>query len=118
MLIHVTEITHVIGAIAFFAVCVLLSVSRAQHRYKRLLLIAGGATVLWAISAFVGAMLSSNQNLIPVTAALEQVRTVAWMAVVAFVMFVAYPKRVDRSIQTAVMGAVTRARAWCFRCSM
>ena len=109
MLVHVTEVTHIVAALAFFAVCILLTASRAQHRYKRLLLIAGGMTTAWAVSAAVGAMLASRQELIPLTAALEQARTVAWMAVVAFVMFIAYPKRVDRVVQVSTVGAVALA---------
>ncbi len=118
MLIHVTEITHVIAATAFFGMCILLAASQAQHRYKHLLLAAAGSTALWSVAAALSGIMPTTPALVPVTVILEQVRSLGWMAVVAFVLFIAYPKRVDRALQTSVVAAVLVAAGYVAAVSM
>src|SRR5262245_3956253 len=94
---HVLTITHGIAAAAFVALLGLLYASRAQHRYKRLLVLAGGANAIWALAVCVGSVFASPAALwIPGITAFEQARTLGWASVTAFVLFVAYRKQANR----------------------
>ncbi|MGE4062922.1 MAG: XrtA/PEP-CTERM system histidine kinase PrsK [Rhodospirillaceae bacterium] len=98
-------ISYAAAALAFFGATGLLLVSRAQHRYKALLLAACATTGLWA-TAVVASQVWSSPGVGLAMVALEQARSLAWIAVLAFVIFIAYRKRVDSNVAALAAGAV------------
>jgi putative PEP-CTERM system histidine kinase len=98
-------ISYSAAALAFLAAAGLLAVSRAQHRYKALLLAACGTTAIWAALVVAGQMWAVP-GLSLATVALEQARSLAWIAALGFVLFIAYRKRVDRTV-VALTAAAT-----------
>src|SRR4051812_24225544 len=107
MSIEVTGLSYLTCAAAYVLAALLLGLSRARHRFKGLLLGASLATALWAgavaVAAFVPTPLAILYDLTPL---LEQIRTLAWVAAIAYVLFVAYGKRPDRGTLAVIGGAV------------
>jgi len=105
---YVILIGYAAAALAFLVASGLLAVSAAKHRYKALLLGASAATAVWAFSVAAGHLWNSG-TIAVVSVVLEQVRSVAWIAVLAFVLFVAYRKRVDKAVAALAAGATVLA---------
>ena len=88
----------------------LLLRSRAQHRYKTLLILgtlttaAGAATV--SLARLVPAWAPVVDLLVPI---FEQARTLVWMMAVGFVLFVVYGKRPERSTFILIAGTTAVA---------
>lgn len=114
MVTTVIFLSYALAALAFLtAAGLLLASRRAQHRYKALLLTACLATVAWAVSVAAGQVWpSAGINITSVV--LEQVRSLAWMAAVGFVLFIAYRKRIDNSVAALTAGAVVLAVGYIF----
>ncbi len=111
MINTVIFISYAVAAIAFLAASGLILMSRAQHRYKALMLGACVATCLWAL-AVVASGLSTWKPLRVSVVVFEQVRSLAWIAVLGFVLFVAYRKRIDRAVAGLMAGSVGLAIAY------
>src|SRR5262245_17792702 len=109
MSIEVTGLSYLTCAAAYLVAALLLGLSRARHRFKGLLLGACFATALWAggiaAAAFIREPIGLLSDLMPL---LEQARTLAWLASIAYVLFVAYGKRPDQAT-LALMGGTTGA---------
>src|SRR4051812_18807677 len=113
MLMHVTAVSHFAGALAYSLAAALILASRTQHRYKGLLLAACIATACWAGAVGTSALFESAPLLLNIViTVLDQVRSIAWMTVVAFVLFVAYGKKVDRTVAIFVTIAVLSAMVY------
>lgn len=97
-------LSHAVAALAFLAVSGLLAISRAQHRYKALLLAGCVTTAIWAASV-AAAQVWVVGSLGVAAVILEQVRSLAWIAALGFVLFIAYRKRVDTTV-VALMATV------------
>ncbi len=111
MLMHVMGVSHLAGVLAYAVAIALILASRAQHRYKALLLAACAMTAVWSGSVAVAAWLNPAPLWLNVgITVLDQFRSFAWMGVVAFVLFVAYGRKIDRRA-VLVSGAVVGAAA-------
>jgi putative PEP-CTERM system histidine kinase len=110
---QVIPISYGIAAAAYVFAAVLLATTRTQHRYKLLLLGASISTALWAISVVASSLLATPPfALVPVVVGLELVRSLGWIAVLGFVLFHAYAKRVDRNVAVVAIGATGLAVAY------
>ena len=115
LLTQVTPISYGIGAVAYLFAAVLLITSKAQHRYKMLLLSACVITGLWAaVVAAAGTLTTPPVAFVPLIVGLELLRSLAWMAVAGFVLFFAYAKRVERNLARASLAAATAAVLYIF----
>ncbi|MCC6912947.1 MAG: PEP-CTERM system histidine kinase PrsK [Rhodospirillaceae bacterium] len=111
MINAVIFISYAVAAIAFLAAAGLLAVSRAQHRYKALMLAASVMTGVWAL-AVVASGLTTAKPLRMSVVVLEQLRSLAWIAVLGFVLFIAYRKRVEKTVVALMAGAVVAATGY------
>lgn len=111
MIPYVISVSYAATALAFLLATGLLAVSRAQHRYKALLLTACAATAAWAGAVVAGQLWPMNVFGILIIV-LEQARSLTWMAAIGYVLFVAYQKRIDRGVGM-VMGAATLLAVAC-----
>lgn len=104
---NIAALSHILCALAYLLVCVLLISSRAKHAYKALLVTACGTTALWA-ALVAGAQMPQMPilQLEAAAAVVEQLRNVALVAAVGHVLFVAYGKRFDpiMEVSMAVVG--------------
>ncbi len=109
MSIEVTGLSYLTCAAAYLVAALLLGLSRARHRFKGLLLGASLATALWAGAIALAALTSTPIGILDdLTPLLEQARTLAWLAAIAYVLFVAYGKRPDQGT-LAILGGATGA---------
>lgn len=108
MTAYVILISYAAAALAFLIATGLLLVSRAQHRYKALLLAACVTTAGWALAVAAGQVWASAGFSVA-TLALEQLRSLGWIAVLGFVLFIAYRKRVDATVAMVAAGAAIAA---------
>lgn len=114
MTITVIFISYALAALAFLVAGGMLLAGRsAQHRYKTLLVMACLVTAAWAGSVAVG-QISSTAGMSIASVVLEQLRSLAWMAAVAFVLFIAYRKRIDNTVAALTAGAVVLAVGYIF----
>lgn len=111
MTAYVIFFSYAAAALAFTVAAGLLSVSRAQHRYKALLLTACVTTAAWAASVAAGQAWTTD-GLSVATVALEQARSLSWIAVLGFVLFIAYRKRVDTTMAAVAAVATGLALAY------
>ncbi len=111
MINTVIFISYAVAALAFLAAAGLLLVSHAQHRYKALMLTACVMTSIWALSVVASGLTTAAPLRVSVVV-LEQLRSLAWISVLGFVLFIAYRKRVDRTVVALMAGAVTVATAY------
>lgn len=110
MTLQVSPISYGAAAVAFLFVAILLAASRTQHRYKLLLITAATVTFAWASVAVIAESLRSPPlAILPVMIGLELARSLAWIAVIGFVLFFAYAKRFERSV--AVGGLIAASAA-------
>jgi putative PEP-CTERM system histidine kinase len=99
MLSHVTATSHLIGALAYALAVALIVASHTRHRYTGLLLAACVATFAWAGAVTAAAFLDAPPLSLNVAITLlDQLRSGAWIAVLAFMLFIAYGKRVDTKV--------------------
>jgi len=112
MLTHVTAASHIIGAAAFALAIALILAGRAQHRYKILLLGACFTALLWAAAVAAASLTSAPLWLNIAVTVLDQMRSISLVAVVAFVLFVAYRKKVDTAAAIVLGGALTAGFAY------
>lgn len=109
MTITVSFISYALAALAFLVAGGMLLAGRsAQHRYKTLLVTACLITAAWAGSVALG-QIWNTAGLSIASVVLEQLRSVVWMAAVAFVLFIAYRKRIDNTVAALTAGAVVLA---------
>lgn len=119
MTIQVTPVSYAIAAAAYIFVAVLLAASRTQHRYKLLLVAACAVTSAWAVTAVLADSLQVPPlAILPTLIGLELARSLAWMAVIGFVMFFAYAKRFERSVAVGGMVAAAVAVVYVFAVSV
>ncbi len=111
MINTVIFVSYAVAALAFMAAAGLLVVSRAQHRYKALMLTACVMTGAWALSV-VASGLTTAKPLRMSVVVLEQLRSLAWIAVLGFVLFIAYRKRVEKTVVALMAGAVVAAAGY------
>lgn len=110
MIIQVSPISYAAAAAAYIFVAILLATSRTQHRYKLLLIAAAVITALWAATAVVADSLRAPPlAILPVLIGLELARSLAWLAVIGFVLFFAYAKRFERSVAVGGLAAASVA---------
>lgn len=109
MTITIIFIGYALAALAFLvAAGMLLMHGSAQHRYKALLVTACLVTASWAGAVAAGQVWNTT-GLRIAAVVLEQLRSLAWMAAVAFVLFIAYRKRIDSNVAALTAGAVVLA---------
>lgn len=119
MVIQVSPISYAAAAAAYVFVAALLAASRTQHRYKLLLIAASVLTATWAATAVVAdALPGVPLAILPVLIGLELARSLAWIAVIGFVLFFAYAKRFERSVAIGGLAAATVAVAYVFAVSV
>ncbi len=111
MINAVIFISYAVAAVAFLAAAGLLLASRAQHRYKALMLAACVTTGVWALSVVVSGLTTATPLRISVVV-LEQLRSLTWIAVLGFVLFIAYRKRVEKMVVILTAGAVAAATVY------
>ncbi len=110
MSIEVTGISYLICALAYLSMAQLLMRSRAQHRYKTLLITGTLTTAVWAAAVALRQMVPDWAPVVDLwVPVFEQARTLAWMATVGFVLFVVYGKRPERGVFIAIGGTTAAA---------
>jgi putative PEP-CTERM system histidine kinase len=114
MLTHVTAISHLIGVGAYILAIILILASRSQHRYKILVLTAASMTAVWAAMVVAASFVPTS----PLTlhlgiTILEQLRSAAWIALIAFVLSHAYGKRDLGGAAIAVSAVISLAIIYC-----
>jgi putative PEP-CTERM system histidine kinase len=111
MINTVIFISYAVAGLAFLAATGLLLMSRAQHRYKALMLTACAMTCVWALAVVASGFTTASPLRISVVV-LEQLRSLSWIAVLGFVLFIAYRKRVDKTVVALTAGAVAAATVY------
>lgn len=107
MVFSVATFSYSICALLYLLVAGLLTVTKAQHRYKAILLLACTLTTLW--SAAVAVAQSDFTDFVSIrilSITLEQLRSAGWIGVVGFILFVAYRKFVEPSVAVAYLALV------------
>jgi putative PEP-CTERM system histidine kinase len=119
MTIQVSPVSYAIAAAAYIFVAILLAASRTQHRYKLLLIGACAVTSAWAIVAVLTESLRALPLMIlPTLIGLELARSLAWIAVIGFVLFFAYAKRFERNVVIGGLAAAAVAVVYVFAVSV
>jgi hypothetical protein len=113
MSIEVTGISYLTCTVAYVLASLLLALSRSQTRFKGLLLAATVITAAWSATvAGVHLVSASGEELQLAAQVLEQLRALAWLAVIAFVIVIAYGKRPDPMIASAIGIAAGASMVW------
>ncbi len=95
----ITAVSYALCAFAYLLVAGLLLVTRAKHSYKALLLAACLVTVAWSAAVTLAEVTSIDPDFATIiVTVLEQVRSAGWMAVMGYILFIAYKKSIAPTV--------------------
>lgn len=96
MLISVTALSYLICGLVYILAAALMAVTKAQHRYKLILIGACILMAAWSGAVTLAEFAPSDAGGGSLFATvLEQLRSAGWVAVVAYVLFFAYRKAAE-----------------------
>jgi putative PEP-CTERM system histidine kinase len=109
MMPAVAPVSYTLAAVAFLLAAALVVPTPVERRYKFLVAGACVATAIWA------AVIASAETLLPWRATnflipvFEQLRSLLWIAVITFILFSAYRKRLEPGIAFGVIATLSAA---------
>jgi putative PEP-CTERM system histidine kinase len=105
--VAVAALSYSICGLVYWALAVMLALTKAQHRYKVILLCSSILMAVWSSSIAIEGLqvfdVAISQTAI---VALEQLRSVGWIAVAAFVLFVVYRKVIGVVVAAAYLAVL------------